>query len=99
MQMSTLIGHHATPTLGYVWRSYKEGGGREDEGEVGNLFHYYTQGMSSSFALCAALHPKMADRAELAIEQESPRRRSKSIASRGIIRCAEWISRWMWARV
>lgn len=33
-------GHHATPTLGYVWRSYAEGGGRDDEGKVGNLFHY-----------------------------------------------------------
>ena len=35
-------GHYASPTLGYVWRSHAEGGGRDDEGKVGNLFVYFT---------------------------------------------------------
>lgn len=35
-------GHYASPTLGYVWRSHAEGGGRNDEGKVGNLFVYFT---------------------------------------------------------
>ncbi|KAK4046018.1 hypothetical protein OIV83_006436 [Microbotryomycetes sp. JL201] len=41
-------GHYASPTLGYVWRSYKEGGGRDDEGKVGNLFVYFTTGVAVS---------------------------------------------------
>ncbi|KAK4050059.1 hypothetical protein OIO90_005249 [Microbotryomycetes sp. JL221] len=41
-------GYYASPTLGYVWRSHAEGGGRDDEGKVGNMFVYYTTGVAAS---------------------------------------------------
>ncbi|KAI9024730.1 putative xanthine dehydrogenase HxA [Hyaloraphidium curvatum] len=41
-------GFWGPPELGYVWRSYDEGGGRDDEGKVGPLFMYFTQGVAAS---------------------------------------------------
>lgn len=35
-------------SLGYVWRSHADGGGRDDDGKVGNLFLYFTQGVAMS---------------------------------------------------